>query len=139
MIRLQDRSYAPALNEISAYVQNPVFQQFCSDIKETYNCKEKIEYSSCSMAPGWNIKFKKSGKSLCTIYPHISYFTVLVVVGAKEKEAVNALLPDCGAELQQIYEQTKEGNGQKWLMVNLTDQDSMYRDTLRLIKIRSNR
>lgn len=138
MIHLQDRSYCPALDEISIYVQNPVFQQFCSDIKNTYSCKEKIEYSSCSLAPGWNIKFKKSGKSLCTIYPHESYFTVLVVVGTKEKESVDAILPECTAELQDIYEQTPEGNGQKWLMIDLEDRDSMYQDVLRLIKIRRN-
>ncbi|NBI85814.1 hypothetical protein D3Z47_06165 [Lachnospiraceae bacterium] len=29
--------------------------QFCSEIKETYKCSEKLEYSSCSWEKGWNI------------------------------------------------------------------------------------
>ncbi len=137
MIDLQDCNYRPTLDEIAEYTNSPAFRQFCSDIKDTYKCSEKIEYSSCSMAPGWNVKFKKSGKSLCTIYPRESYFTALIVVGRKEKEAVEASLPNCTAQLQEIYEQTQEGNGQRWLMIDLEDQDSLYQDSLRLIKIRS--
>lgn len=139
MIDIKDRNYCPTLDEIGAYVQNPVFLKFCSEIIETYKCTPKIEYSCCSMEPGWNIKFKKSGKSLCTIYPRESYFTAMIVVGKKEKNAVLAILPECAERLQEIYDQTHEGNGQKWLMIDLEDLDSIYRDVLRLIKIRSKR
>ncbi len=91
------------------------------------------------MEPGWNVKFKKSGKSLCTIYPRESFFTAMVVIGRKEKESVEELLPACTSRLQEIYKETKEGNGQRWLMIDLEDKDSMYHDVLRLIKIRSTR
>ncbi len=136
MINLQDRSYCPALGEIEEYVGNPIFHQFCSEIKETYHLKEKIEFSSCSWEKGWNIKFKKSGKSLCVVYPREGYFTVLVVVGRKEKDSVDAVITECSAELQQIYGQTKEGNGQKWLMIDLEESGATYRDVMRLVEIR---
>ena len=137
MIDLQDRTVCPTLEEIGAYVGNPLFQNFCSGSLSDYQCKEKIEYSSCSWERGWNVKFRKSGKTLCTVYPQESFFTVLVVVGTKEKEAVSAILPDCSASLREIYAQTKEGNGQKWLMIDLEDPDRLYDDVLRLIRIRS--
>ena len=97
MIDLQDKGVCPALEEISEYVRNPVFMEFCSEIKDTYKCKEKIEYSSCSLERGWNIKFKKAGKTLCTVYPREGYFTVLVVVGAKEK-AFMVIIPREGIQ-----------------------------------------
>lgn len=136
MFDLKDKSNCPALEEVAQYVKNPVFMQFCSEIKEKYKCSEIIEFSSCSMERGWNIKFRKGGRGLCTIYPRELYFTVMVVVGTKEKEPVEAILPQCTAELQQIYYQTKEGNGQRWLMIDLEDKDDRYRDVLRLIEIR---
>ncbi|MCI8358752.1 MAG: DUF3788 domain-containing protein [Lachnospiraceae bacterium] len=136
MIDLQDRSICPTLKDIENYIQNPVFQKFCSEIKDRYQCKEKMEYSSCSWEPGWNIKFRKAGKNLCTIYPRETFFTILLVVGAKEKEAVEAILPDCTDILQNIYQQTKEGNGQRWLMIDLQDRDSLFDDVFRLIDIR---
>ena len=138
MTDLQDRSRRPAIEEIGEYVRNPVFLQFCSEIRAAYQCCEKIEYSACSWERGWNLKFKKAGKTLCTIYPREGYFKVMVVVGAKERPLVEALLPACSAELRQIYRQTPEGNGQRWLMIGLEDRDSLYHDVLRLIQIRRN-
>lgn len=136
MTDLQDKKNCPSFQEISEYVKNPIFVQFCSEIRKIYQCIEKIEYSSCSWEKGWNIKFKKAGKTLCTIYPRECYFTVMVVAGAKEKASVEAILPECTPELSEIYHQTEEGNGQRWLMIDLEDKGSLYNDVLRLIKIR---
>jgi len=136
MIDLQDKNYCPALEEIGGYIHNPIFIQFCSEIKDKYKCSEKIEFSSCSWEKGWNVKFKKAGKNLCTIYPREGYFTVMVVVGGKEKEAVEAILPECTAGLREIYRQTKAGNGQKWLMIDLEDKEGLYSDIFRLIAVR---
>jgi len=138
MIDLQDKNNCPTLEEIGGYIRNPLFMQFCSQIKSRYQCNEKIEYSACSMEKGWNVKFKKAGKALCTIYPREGYFTAMVVVAARQKAAVEAVLPDCTAELRNIYRQTREGNGQRWLMIDLEDQAGLYDDVLRLIEIRRN-
>lgn len=136
MIDLQDKTYCPTLSEIGEHVNNPVFSRFCAEVKIRYDCTEKIEFSACSMEKGWNVKFRKAGKTLCTLYPRESFFTVMVVIGRKEKEAVEAVLPDCTAVLRTIYEQTAEGNGQRWLMIDLEDKDNLYRDLFRLIAIR---
>lgn len=138
MIDLQDKNVCPVLEEIAEYVGNPVFVQFCETIKNTYQCSEKIEYSACSMEKGWNVKFKKAGKSLCTIYPREGFFTVLVVIGNKAKPFVEKILPDCTGELQNIYYRTQEGNGQRWLMIDIEDEDDLYSDLLRIIQIRRN-
>ena len=42
-------------------------------------------------------------------------------------------------EIQEIYRQTKEGNGQRWTMIDLEDTGSLYDDVLRFIEIRSQR
>ena len=61
---------------------------------------------------------------------------ILVVVGRKEKDSVDAVITECSVELQQIYGQTKEGNGQKWLMIDLEESGATYRDVMRLVEIR---
>ncbi len=136
MTDIQDKNNYPTLEEIGYFVQNPVFERFCAKMRERYQCGEKVEFSSCSWERGWNIKFKKSGKTLCTLYPREAYFTLMIVVGKKEKEAVEAILPECSLRLAEIYEQTAEGNGQRWLMVDIEDEDDTYRDVFRLIEIR---
>lgn len=68
--------------------------------------------------------------------PRENYFTVLVVVGKKEKDAVKAILQEFNPILRDIYCQTKDGNGQRWLMIDLEDKENMYSDIFRLIDIR---
>nr|WP_317284015.1 DUF3788 domain-containing protein [uncultured Sellimonas sp.] len=138
MIDIKNKSYVPSLDEIAEYIHNPIFLTFCDELKTKFNIKEQIDFSGCTMEYGWNVKFKKSGKGLCTIYPREDYFTVLVVVAKKQKEAVETILPDCSDRIKEIYHQTNEGNGQRWLMIDLEDQDQTYEDVLRLINIRKN-
>ena len=83
-------------------------------------------------------KTEKSGENLMYHISRSLFCTVMVVAGRKEKAAVEAVLPECTPELQDIYRQTREWNGQKWLMVDLKDDNGVYQDLLRLIHIRRN-
>lgn len=135
MIKIKDINYAPNINEISAYIKNSIFDEFYQYMNDKYKAVCKIEFSKDVWARGWNVKFRKSGKSLCVVYPKKNYFTVLVVVGNKEKESVENLLPQLSEYIQEIYHNTREGFGQKWLMIDLNSKNNAYQDVLRLIKI----
>lgn len=136
MLDLKDINYMPDIFEISNYIGNSLFDSFCEFMDREYKALRKIEYSKDVWARGWNIKLRKAGKSLCVIYPKENYFTVLVVIGNKEKEKVEEILPQLSDEMQTIYRETKEGNGQRWLMIELHSNDCIYQDTLKLIRIR---
>ncbi len=136
MLDLKDINYMPNIDEISDYIGNPLFDQFCKFMDSEYKALRKFEYSKDVWARGWNIKLRKAGKSLCAIYPKENYFTVLVVIGNKEKEKVEEIWPQLSDEMQTIYRETKEGNGQRWLMIELHSDDCIYQDTLKLIRIR---
>lgn len=136
---IRDINDNPGIEEISGFIGNPLFDKFCAKLENTYKAKAKIEFSKCSWEYGWNVKFKKSGKTICTIYPRGGYFTVLVVVGAKEKESAELLLPELSPEVQNIYHQTREGNGQRWLMIDLEDEDEAYESVLKLVELRGNK
>lgn len=57
------------------------------------------------------------------------------MISNKEKERVEKLLPEVSNELQKIYHKTKEGNGQRWLMIDLTVNNDICQDVLKLIYI----
>lgn len=136
MLDLKDINYVPDINEISDYIGNSLFDQFFQFMNSEYKALCKIEYSKDVWARGWNIKLRKAGKGLCVIYPRENYFIVLVVIGNKEKNKVEEILPQLSEEIQKIYHNTKEGNGQRWLMVDLKSDDCVYQDVLKLIRIR---
>ena len=100
MIDILERDRMPALYEISDYVNNSLWDEFYSYLIKEYGVKTILEYSKCSWAPGWNIKLKRLGKTLCTLYPHEGFFKVLVVIGENEKEEFIKLLTELTKDLQ---------------------------------------
>lgn len=125
----------PALDEISEYVNNELWQYLNSFLQNTYQIQPKLAYSQCSMQPGWNLKYQKSGKSLCTLYPMENYFIALIVIGNKEMNEAELFMPLCSKYIQALYQKTALCNGSRWLMVNVTDRP-ILEDVINLIKIR---
>ena len=60
-----------------------------------------------------------------------------MVVGVKEKETVEELLFKLSPVIQKIYNEAKEGMGQRWLMIDLEDKDEIFSDVLKLIDVRA--
>lgn len=125
----------PSLATISAYVKSPLFERLCIHVEAEYQSKPVLEYSKCSMQYGWNVKYKKAGRTLCTLYPMEGYFIALIVIGEREQTETELRLPFFTEYLQQMYHETKTGMGQKWLMINVTD-DAVLEDVMQCIAIR---
>ncbi|WP_041139386.1 DUF3788 domain-containing protein [Beduini massiliensis] len=120
-----DAASTPNLEETATYINNPLFQELCDYFDKTFHCLPQFHYSRCSMAKGWNLKFKKSSKNICTVYPCVGYFKVLIVIGRKEKEAFEKMLPSLSASFQMIYAETKEMMHQRWLMLSIEDSNQL--------------
>ena len=77
-----DKETQPTESELKNFVGTEFFTDLHNHLCDSYKVKPKIAYSNCAMDNnvwrGWNIKYQKSGKSLCTIYPQQGYFLVLV-------------------------------------------------------------
>ena len=125
----------PTWNQVTEYIGSPLWADFNERIQSAYQIKPCMEHSRCSMQAGWNIKYKKGGKSLCTLYPMQGYFIVLVVVGSHELMEAEFLMPQCSDYVQTVFKNTKTGNGQKWLMLDVRDREIMD-DVFRLINLR---
>lgn len=80
----------PSWDDILSFVgeSRELLEKLTKDIEILYKASPKIEYSQCSAQPGWNIKFKKGSRALCTLYPMADCFIALIVVGSKEEERV---------------------------------------------------
>lgn len=125
----------PTWEQITEYIGSPLWADFNERIQSAYQIKPCMEHSRCSMQAGWNIKYKKGGKSLCTLYPMQGYFIALLVVGSRELTEAEFLMPQCSDYVQTVFKNTKIGNGQKWLMLDVRDRGIMD-DVFSLINLR---
>lgn len=136
MIDITDRSHKPSLAEIDEFIENPLFGELREHLESAYGAQTDVVYSGEKMLLGWNIPFYKSGRTLCRLYPKRSYFCLLVVIGRKEKERVETLLPFLSGAMQRLYQTTQEGMGQRWLLIDLSEPNALYQDVLQIIAIR---
>jgi hypothetical protein len=125
----------PSTENISSYINNEHWQELNSFLQSAYHIQPKLTYSQCSMQRGWNVKYHKGGKSLCTLYPMENYFITLVVIGNKELQEAEFLMPLCGKYTQELYQKTDFNVGGRWLMINVTDRQTLE-DVKNLIQIR---
>lgn len=125
----------PDLNSISTYVNCANWEDLCTFIEQTYQIKPSIEYSKCSGAPGWNVKYKKSSRSLCTLYPERGRFICLISIGRKEAPEAELILTACSQYVQELYKNTVLYNGSRWLMIDVTT-DQIQQDVKELLCIR---
>lgn len=130
-----DTTQTPTKEIIAAYINNPLWERLCNHIEGQYEIKPIFEYSGCSMQAGWNIKYKKSNRNLCTLYPMEGYFIALIVIGERERTETEFALPFFTEHFQHLYQETKTGMGQKWLMINVTD-DDILNDVIKCIEVR---
>lgn len=104
-------------------------------LRKNYEVEPSYSYSTCSGQPGWNVKYQKAGRSLCTLYPMSGYFIALVVIGVKEQVEAEFLLSTCSKYIQELYQASHFSAGGKWLMINVVD-DKILNDVKQLIQTR---
>ena len=104
-------------------------------LEDTFHISPRIEYSRCSMQGGWNVKYKKGSRAVCTLYPEEGYFICMVSVGAKEAPEAELALNGCTAYVRQLYHDTTPFNGGRWMMIEVRNGE-VLEDVKDLIGIR---
>ena len=129
----------PTDKDIANYIGNNLWLELNIYLKETYPVQPKMTYSNCSMDKGiwkgWNVKYQKSGKALCTLYPRQGLFLTMVVVGAKEMTEAELLMPLCCEYTQKLFNEIPVHMGGKYLMMSVTDGDILD-DVKKIVALR---
>jgi len=125
----------PSLNDIEKFINNGLWQELNTALQTAYKVSPQLSYSKCSAQPGWNIKYKKGGKSLCTLYPMDGFFVALVTIGNKETNEVEQTLESYSEYTRELYRRTAFSCGGRWLMMFVTDK-AVLDDVINMVNIR---
>ena len=129
----------PTEKNISEFVSSKLWNELNNYMRETCNITPQTAYSGCSMNAGiwkgWNVKYKKSGKSMCTVYPKQGWLLVLIPIGLKEIDEAELILPLCTKYTQNLFKQAVLGRNGKSLAFEVKNED-ILNDIKKLIAIR---
>lgn len=73
---------------------------------------------------GWSLRYKKS-KSFCTFLPEYRLFSVVVVLGAAERERFEAQRSKWRTGLLKTYDDAETYHDGKWLKLSITSADEL--------------
>lgn len=117
-------AHEPTFEEISNSIAGPgaeLWRELNTFIQQEWKASPKIAFSRCSGKPGWNVKYQKSGKSLCTLYPEDRGFIALVVITLALVPGVMAQEAEFTPYVIDLVASGKPYNGTLWLMIQVTD------------------
>ncbi len=80
---------------------------------------------------GWMVRYRKSGRTLCSFFPEAGAFSVLIVLGAKEAAKVGAEKEALNTNVRSVFEQTEQLHDGKWMWIRILDESDI--DSLKLV------
>ena len=133
--RMLDKEHEPTEEEIVSTVGQAAaaWLDLRRYIEENYDfVPERIFYGK---KYGWTVRYRKSGKTLCSLFPERDAFTALMVLGRKDAEKAVSILDEFSPGVRTLLEGTEQLHDGRWLWVRaLTDEDA--EDVKRLLNIK---
>lgn len=113
-----------------------LWQDLNQFIQSRYQATPRMEYSGCYLQKGWNIKYKKAGKSLCTLYPAEDHFYILIVIKTEIAEMIKSISDKFEPAIIELIESARPLNGTYWLMIKV-DSKAILDDVKELLLIKN--
>ena len=70
---------------------------------------------------GWTIRYRKSGKTLCSLFPEHGAFTVLVVLGRQDGEKAIEILDERSPATRELIGSATQLHDGKWLWIRVLE------------------
>jgi hypothetical protein len=116
-----NKVHKPTEEEIQAYIgkqASKAWQMIKWFIKDSYDIPpETIFYGK---KYGWTVRYRKSGKTLCSLFPEKGAFTVLIVLGGKEAEKALTIRDELSARVDEILGATEQLHDGRWLWIRVS-------------------
>ena len=125
----------PDFAAVEAFVGETLWGEFHAFMEANCPAAPKFEYSACTMQTGWNIKYKKSGKNVCTIYPMEGYLICMILIGGDGAVEAEARLEEFTPYVRELYRKTRLFNGSRWLFMEVRSRE-VLRDLEEFVYIR---
>lgn len=109
----KDQAPTPAQIKDALGDSFPHWERLLEFIEETYQMPGELSWGGSKY--GWNLWYRKSGKSLVSIYPQQGHFIAQVVLGREQVEKALAL--PLGAKVGGMVRETPQFHDGKWLFI----------------------
>ena len=130
---MNDSFDRPALLELTGERLTAVWQELCAAIEAEYDTDRL--WGKGFGCWTYEYKYRRGGKTLCTLYAKENTVCLLVTLGKAEREKFEARRESFSGRIQEIYDNTQTYHDGKWLWIELQD-SSLNGELLELLHIK---
>lgn len=119
-LRMFDNAIKPTEKDILYFLEKPVSIAWI-DLTSFLNINYDFvpETTFYGKKYGWTVRYRRSGKTLCSLFPEKGSFTILLVFGKNEIQKFEELKFEFSQEIVQLHENTKKLHDGKWLWIRV--------------------
>ena len=117
--RMMDGTCTPTEKETTDFIGEPAngaWIELRRFLKENYDIEPEMIFDK---KHGWDIRYRKSGKTLITLTPEKGAVRVLVVLGREESEKALSMQNELSPKMYKLIENTKQLHDGRWLWIRL--------------------
>ena len=117
--RMMDGTHTPIEKEMTDFIGEPAkggWVELRRFLKENYEIMPEMIFDK---KHGWDVRYRKSGKTLITLTPEKGAVRVLIVLGREESEKALSMRNELSSQMYSLIENTKQLHDGRWLWIRL--------------------
>jgi hypothetical protein len=117
--RMIDGTHPPVEKEIADFIGEPAkgaWVRLGRFLEENYDIVPEMIFSG---KHGWDVRYRKSGKTLVTLTPEKGAVRILIVLGREESEKALSMRNELSPQMYELIENTKQLHDGRWLWIRL--------------------
>ncbi len=118
--RMTDKTHKPTEEEMASFIgerAKEAWLEIRRFIKDHYDIVPETVFYGAKY--GWTIRYRKSGKTLCSLFPEKGGFTVLIVLGKKESDEALSMRDEMSSKIRNLLGDTEQLHDGRWLWIRL--------------------
>ena len=123
--RMLDEDHTPSESDILAAIgEREQWLELRGYLEQHYDFLPELVYYGKTY--GWTIRYRKSGKTLISLFPEQGAFTALVVLGRKEAEKAAKRLSELSQATRRLIGSEKQLHDGKWLWIRILEPSQVH-------------
>jgi hypothetical protein len=134
--RMLDKEKQPTAKAIADYLGQDAaaaWDDTTAFLAENYDFSPETVFGGQKY--GWAVRYRRSGKSLCTLHPEKGAFTVLIVLGGRETEKALEALSSFSPSVAETISGAHQYHDGRWLWLRVVKKNNTA-DIKRLLQIK---
>ena len=116
---MTDGTHTPTEKEITDFIGEPAKEAWAElrrFLREKYDIVPEMIFGG---KHGWDLRYRKSGKTLVTLTPEKGAVRILLVLGREESEKALSMRKELTPKMYELIKDTKQLHDGRWLWIRL--------------------